>query len=449
MATNRSHQVACHGDSVVWRVKQGTGSPIAGACGARVKFSKELLLICAFWMSASTGASASTDLPLKSDLPPKSLSFAYRVTHPVFPLSQAAIASLRDPDGDALVPDESTAADYDEPTPPDVGAKPRVPTQPELCRTVADVANAHNLPVPFFANLIWAESSFNAKVISRAGAQGIAQFMPRTAVMYGLDNPFDSIHAIKVSARFLTQLREQFGNLGLAAAAYNAGPRRVTNWLANRGGLPRETQNYVRKITGRPVEQWVGAEAVARAEIDPMPAKAPCIEVAEAVLEQTRVARIANLMRELAASVPPPEETVGTVRDRGKVETKIAAKSDRRELRLGKLRPSVKDLRSRTEMAAAKPNKLEASSSRKRGADRRAKTWTNKTWTKLTKKSDGKAASKAPSKTPDKEQEKVAPAKVAAANAAAKPAAKPDNSRQRHRATRRMRFAYTVDNRLH
>jgi soluble lytic murein transglycosylase-like protein len=299
------------------------------------------------------------------------------------------------------------------------------------------VANAYNLPVPFFANLIWAESSFNTKTISRAGAQGIAQFMPKTAVMYGLENPFEPVHAINVSARFLAELRNQFGNLGLAAAAYNAGPRRVINWLANRGALPRETQNYVRKITGRPVEQWVGAEAVARAEIEPMPAKAPCVEVAEAVLEQTRVARVANLMRDLAASVTPSGETTQIAQSRDKTESKIArTKEDRRALRLAKLRPSVKDLRGRTQMAAVKPSKLEASSSSKRGA---------KALMKLTQqkaRKPGKSATKAPLRAP----EKAAPAKVAH-GASTKPIAKPDSSRHRTRVMQR--FAYSTDNRLH
>src|SRR5262249_30094056 len=52
------------------------------------------------------------------------------------------------------------------------------------------------------------------------------------------------------SAEFLAELREQFGNLGLAAAAYNAGPRRVQEWLAGTGGMPAETRNYVYAITG-------------------------------------------------------------------------------------------------------------------------------------------------------------------------------------------------------
>ena len=83
--------------------------------------------------------------------------------------------------------------------------------------------------------------------------------MPATARERGLADPFDPLVALRESARFLRDLRAQFGNLGLAAAAYNAGPGRVQAWLAGRSVLPGETRHYVRVITGRPAEGWVGA----------------------------------------------------------------------------------------------------------------------------------------------------------------------------------------------
>ena len=119
-----------------------------------------------------------------------------------------------------------------------------------LCSAMVSVARANGLPVPFFANLIWQESSFNPRVVSPAGAQGIAQFMPETAKEYGLINPFEPIHALHAAGKFLSKLVAQFGNLGLAAAAYNAGPGRVSDYVAKRGGLPDETRNYVVRITG-------------------------------------------------------------------------------------------------------------------------------------------------------------------------------------------------------
>jgi hypothetical protein len=97
--------------------------------------------------------------------------------------------------------------------------------------------------------------------VSRAGAQGVAQFMPATARWRGLADPFDPLEAIAQSAKLLRDLRREFGNLGLAAAAYNAGPGRVRDWLAGRGGLPRETSAYVRLVTGQSAEQWRGGKA--------------------------------------------------------------------------------------------------------------------------------------------------------------------------------------------
>jgi soluble lytic murein transglycosylase-like protein len=65
----------------------------------------------------------------------------------------------------------------------------------EFCSALTAAAEASNIPVPFFARLIWQESRFKLDQISPAGAQGVAQFMPRTASEVGLDNPFDPLKA--------------------------------------------------------------------------------------------------------------------------------------------------------------------------------------------------------------------------------------------------------------
>lgn len=126
------------------------------------------------------------------------------------------------------------------------------------CDTLNSAALSYGLPVEFFARLIRQESNFDPTSVSRAGAQGIAQFMPGTARWRGLADPFEPTQALYESARWLSELRDQFGNLGLAAAAYNAGPRRIRDWIAGRGQLPRETRAYVRIITGRAAEEWLG-----------------------------------------------------------------------------------------------------------------------------------------------------------------------------------------------
>jgi hypothetical protein len=147
-----------------------------------------------------------------------------------------------------------------------------------ICDAIAAAAGENDLPVDFFARLIWQESRFDPTAVSRAGAQGVAQFMPATANARGLADPFDPIEAIAHSAKLLRDLRRDLGNLGLAAAAYNAGPRRVRDWLAGRRGLPRETDAYVRIVTGQSPEQWARLQA-GPAETHVAPAM-PCPQIA-------------------------------------------------------------------------------------------------------------------------------------------------------------------------
>jgi hypothetical protein len=125
-----------------------------------------------------------------------------------------------------------------------------------LCNTLFTSAQDNDLPVPFFANLLWQESRLREHEVSKKGALGIAQFMPKVAAETGLADPFDPMQAIPASARFLQRLRLQFGNLGFVAAAYNAGAHRVIEWLERRAGLPHETRDYVVRVTGLSVEAW-------------------------------------------------------------------------------------------------------------------------------------------------------------------------------------------------
>ena len=148
----------------------------------------------------------------------------------------------------------------------------------EICDTLAEAARSNDLPAHFFIRLLYQESSFRPSAISSAGALGIAQFMQETATDRGLDNPFDPVQAIPASARLLHDLYQKFGNLGLAAAAYNAGPKRIADWLTNKGPLPQETQDYVKAITGWPVETWTFVQAGSPAVKLPRPA--PCQEIA-------------------------------------------------------------------------------------------------------------------------------------------------------------------------
>jgi len=71
-----------------------------------------------------------------------------------------------------------------------------------------------------------------------------------------VEDPFNPTEAIAKAAQLLHDLHREFGNLGLAAAAYNAGPARVRDWLGGRRPLPGETRAYVLIVTGRAVEEW-------------------------------------------------------------------------------------------------------------------------------------------------------------------------------------------------
>ncbi len=85
----------------------------------------------------------------------------------------------------------------------DTATAPQPTALDNLCNTLFTSAQDNDLPVPFFANLLWQESRLRADDVSKKGAQGIAQFMPKTAVETGLANPFDPMQAIPASARFL------------------------------------------------------------------------------------------------------------------------------------------------------------------------------------------------------------------------------------------------------
>jgi hypothetical protein len=176
-----------------------------------------------------------------------------------------------------------------------------------LCTILVHVARAYALPIGFFTNLIWQESGFKHRAVSRAGAQGVAQFMPYVADKVGLENPFDAREALPASARLLQTLRTQFGNLGLAAAAYNAGPRRVIEWQANRSQLPKETLDYVLAVTGRPAKSWdrAGPGTV----VFHVPPRVPCHRVD--VFAQAEQAERAQAEAQAVEEPRAPQQALG------------------------------------------------------------------------------------------------------------------------------------------
>jgi len=152
----------------------------------------------------------------------------------------------------------------------------------DLCAVMDRFAATHNIPPAFFARLIWRESLFRPEAVSPKGAEGIAQFMPGTARLRALENSFDVVQALKASSAYLDELRLRFGNLGLAAAAYNAGESGLSRFLSS-GRLPIETRDYVFAITGQTVETWRDSppEAAAPELRDGMPFREACVALAE------------------------------------------------------------------------------------------------------------------------------------------------------------------------
>src|SRR4029079_7980491 len=117
----------------------------------------------------------------------------------------------------------------------------------ELEQAVRRVAQQHRLQPALLLAVMRAESSFNPTAISKAGAVGLMQLIPETAIRHGVQNLYDTNDNITGGAKHLRYLLDRFhGNVRLAVAAYNAGERKVDRY----GQIPpyKETQDYVKKV---------------------------------------------------------------------------------------------------------------------------------------------------------------------------------------------------------
>lgn len=132
-------------------------------------------------------------------------------------------------------------------------AKPKATTSKDPARyrrydgLIVEAARLYQLPEPFIRAVMRVESDFNPTVVSRAGAMGLMQLMPKTARSMGVADPFDARQNILGGARYLRILANRFkGDLVLTVAAYNAGEGAVERY----NGIPpyKETQRYVRRV---------------------------------------------------------------------------------------------------------------------------------------------------------------------------------------------------------
>jgi hypothetical protein len=269
--------------------------------------------------------------------------------------------SMFSPDDTAQRDDQPAEALQAPPLPP--VPKPVVHrSREEICDTLVTAAQSNDVPAAFFIRLLFQESGFQPGIVSSAGAEGIAQFMPDTSADMGLDNPFDPLPAIRASARLLRNLVRQFGNLGLAAAAYNAGPRRITDWLAKKGTLPQETQGYVKSITGRAAENWTVAEAGSPAV--KLPRRAPCQEAAGLLAwngpehiplppVRTPAAHAGNTMIATRAHVRKTRQIANHVA--GKIADKVVSKIASKTASLAAAKPVKPVVAAKTAKLAMKP----------------------------------------------------------------------------------------------
>ena len=163
----------------------------------------------------------------------------------------------------------------------------------QICGLIEREARRVGMPPSFFARVINKESRFDPYAVSPVGAQGVAQFMPYTARERGLADPFEVTQAIPASADYLRDLHAMFGNWGLAAAAYNAGPKRVTDFFGGRR-LPYETRDYVLSVALKPATFF--KEPGAKIEVTPLDPKKPFFEACrELPTKRISIPRVASL----------------------------------------------------------------------------------------------------------------------------------------------------------
>lgn len=125
----------------------------------------------------------------------------------------------------------------------------RIPSGADMGKVMAFIryyCRHYRLDPNLIRAMVEVESGFSMQAVSPKGAEGLMQIMPGTGRDLGLVNPFDGAQNLEAGIRYFKALLDDFGDIRLALAAYNAGPARV----AKAGGVPDipETKAYVEKV---------------------------------------------------------------------------------------------------------------------------------------------------------------------------------------------------------
>ncbi len=195
------------------------------------------LCLAPAWGASGTSTSAMTSAKDSKDKTEKS--------EPAEEL-ETAIYRAVDRNGTIVFTNVPTENRFRKIEPSQVGPRRQVP-ETELERAIRQHAKAHRVSPALVRAVIKAESDFDPDAVSRTGAMGLMQLMPKTASHLEVRDPYDPTDNISGGTRYLRYLLDRFkGNVQLALAAYNAGETRVEQYRA----LPpyQETRDYVAKV---------------------------------------------------------------------------------------------------------------------------------------------------------------------------------------------------------